>query len=149
MPPLLIFRGIFPDVNILILLVLIFLAPLILRAYSLLPAALQRWRKVPQPPLAPKQLGELAWWQTWNIVLFSAFLVAFIAAIVVSWYRLLSLGATQILFAVYIGFGLGGLLHHFTVRCPRCGMNIGVQCSLALSACCERCQVVFRATGKA
>ena len=130
--------------NIIVLLLIVLLAPQALRAYSLRSAALRRWRRTPPQPLTKDTLAELAWWQTWNITLLVVFLLFFIAALIVSWFRLLPLTGIQLIIAVYIAFGLGGLLHHFSRRCPRCGMNIGVQSSLLLPERCERCNVVFR-----
>jgi len=130
--------------NIVLLLLFVLLAPQALRAWSLRSNALRRWRNTPPQPLASGVLAELSWWQTWNITLFIAFLVFFIAALVVSWFRLLPLTGIQLIIAVYVAFGLGGLLHHFSQRCPHCGMNIGVQSSLLLPESCERCQVTLK-----
>lgn len=130
--------------HIIVLLLIILLAPQALRAYSLRSAALRRWRNASVQPLPADVLAELAWWQTWNITLFVVFLLCFVAALLVSWFHLLPLTGIQLIIAVYIAFGLGGLLHHFSRRCPRCGMSIGVQSSLLLPERCERCQVNFK-----
>jgi hypothetical protein len=129
--------------NYIVLLLLIIVVPQVMRFIYLRASALRRWRRSSPSPLTPAVLAELAWWQTWNIVLFIAFLLFFIAAIAVSWFKLLPVTWIQIIIAVYIAFGLGGLLHHYSIRCPHCGMNIGVQSNLLLPQCCERCQVEF------
>jgi hypothetical protein len=130
-----------------VLIMVLTLLPIAVRAFALRPGAVRRWRAGEQPPLAGSQLADLAWWQKMNIALFVLFLLAFVASLMVSLYHLLPLGATQVLFAMYIGLGLSGLVHHFTTRCPRCKMNIGVQTSLVLPERCERCQVKLRLPG--
>ncbi len=130
--------------DILLVLLLILFGPQALRLWYLRASALRRWRASPPQPLKRDVLAELSWWQTWNVFLFIAFLLLFVAALLVSWFHLLPITGIQLIIAVYVALGLSGLLHHFTRRCPHCGMNIGVQSSLLLPERCERCQVNFK-----
>ena len=61
-----------------------------------------------------------------------------------SWTGLAKNGIGLILFAGFLLVGLLGLAHHFSAKCPRCGLRIGVQNSLVLPCTCLRCGVTLR-----
>ncbi|NLB06769.1 MAG: hypothetical protein GX835_07375 [Desulfobulbaceae bacterium] len=115
-----------------------------LRRYALRPAATDRWEQTPPAPLTAGALLQLAAWQRLNLLLFAAFVVLGLGGGLRSWTGLAKNGMGLIVFAVFLLVGLLGLAHHFSAKCPRCGLRIGVQNSLVLPCTCLRCGVTLR-----
>ena len=115
-----------------------------LRRYALRPAATARWKQTPPAPLTAGALLQLAAWQRLNLLLFAAFVVLGLGGGLLSWTGLAKNGMGLIVFAVFLLVGLLGLAHHFSAKCPRCGLRIGVQNSLVLACICLRCGVTLR-----
>ena len=115
-----------------------------LRRYALRPAATARWKQAPPVPLTGGALCQLAAWQRHNLLLFAGFVVLGLGGGLLSWTGLAKNGIGLILFAGFLLVGLLGLAHHFSAKCPRCGLRIGVQNSLVLACTCLRCGVTLR-----
>ena len=115
-----------------------------LRRYALRPAATARWKQTPPAPLTAGALCQLAAWQRHNLLLFAAFVVLGLGGGLLSWTGLAKNGMGLIVFAVFLLVGLLGLAHHFSAKCTRCGLCIGVQNSLVLPCTCLRCGVTLR-----
>ena len=115
-----------------------------LRRYALRPAATARWKQAPPAPLTGDELCQLARWQRLNLLLFAAFVVLGSGGGLLSWTGLAKNGIGLIVTAGFLLVGLLGLAHHFSAKCPRCGLRIGVQNSLVLPCTCLRCGVTLR-----
>ena len=115
-----------------------------LRRYALRPAATARWKQTPPAPLTGGEFHCLAGWQRRNLLLFTAFVVLGLGGGLLSWTGLAKNGMGLIVFAGFLLVGLLGLAHHFSPKCPRCGLRIGVQNSLVLPCTCLRCGVTLR-----
>ena len=115
-----------------------------LRRYALRPAATARWKQAPPAPLTRDELCQLARWQRLNLLLFAGFVVLGLGGGLLSWTGLAKNGIGLIRFAGFLLVGLLGLAHHFSAKCPRCGLRIGVQNSLVLPCTCLRCGVTLR-----
>ena len=115
-----------------------------LRRHARRPAATARWQLTPPAPLTGDELCQLARWQRLNLLLFAAFVVLGSGGGLLSWTGLAKNGIGLILFAGFLLVGLLGLAHHFSAKCPRCGLRIGVQNSLVLPCTCLRCGVTLR-----
>ena len=115
-----------------------------LRRYALRPAATARWKQTPPAPLTGDELCQLARWQRLNLLLFAAFVVLGSGGGLLSWTGLAKNGIGLIVTAGFLLVGLLGLAHHFSAKCPRCGLRIGVQNSLVLPCTCLRCGVTLR-----
>ena len=115
-----------------------------LRRYALRPAATARWEQTPPPPLTGGALCQVAAWQRHNLLLFAAFVILVLGGGLIHWTGLAKNGMGLIVFAVFLLVGLRGLAHHFSAKCPRCGLRIGVQNSLMLPCTCLRCGVTLR-----
>ena len=115
-----------------------------LRRYALRPAATARWKQTQPAPLTAGALCRLAAWQRHNLLLFAGFVVLGLGGGLLSWTGLAKNGIGLILFAGFLLVGLLGLAHHFSAKCPRCGLRIGVQNSLVLPCTCLRCGVTLR-----
>ena len=115
-----------------------------LRRYALRPAATARWKQAPPAPLTGGALWQLAGWQRHNLLLFAAFVILVLGGGLIHWTGLAKNGMGLIVFAVFLLVGLLGLAHHFSAKCPRCGLRIGVQNSLVLPCICLRCGVTLR-----
>ena len=48
------------------------------------------------------------------------------------------------IYGILLGLLLLGVMAQFSARCPRCGMNVGLQPSMGQPPFCERCQVSLR-----
>ena len=115
-----------------------------LRRYALRPAATARWKQAPPAPLTGGEFHRLAGWQRRNLLLFAAFVVLGLGGGLLGWTGLAKNGIDLIVFAGFLLVGLLGLAHHFSAKCPRCGLRIGVQNSLVLPCTCLRCGVTLR-----
>ena len=115
-----------------------------LRRYALRPAATARWEQTPPAPLTGGEFHCLAGWQRRNLLLFTAFVVLGLGGGLLSWTGLAKNGIDLIVFAGFLLVGLLGLVHHFSAKCTRCGLRIGVQNSLVLPRACLRCGVTLR-----
>ena len=115
-----------------------------LRRYALRPAATARWKQAPPAPLTGGALCQLAARQRHNLLLFAGFVVLGLGGGLLSWTGLAKNGIGLILFAGFLLVGLLGLAHHFSAKCLRCGLRIGVQNSLVLPCTCLRCGVTLR-----
>ena len=115
-----------------------------LRRYALRPAATARWKQTQPAPLTGDELCQLARWQRLNLLLFAAFVVLGLGGGLLGWTGLAKNGIDLIVFAGFLLVGLLGLAHHFSAKCPRCGLRIGVQNSLVLPCTCLRCGVTLR-----
>ena len=115
-----------------------------LRRYALRPAATARWKQTPPPPLTAGEFHRLAGWQRRNLLLFAAFVVLGLGGGLLGWTGLAKNGIDLIVFAGFLLVGLLGLAHHFSAKCTRCGLRIGVQNSLVLPRACLRCGVTLR-----
>jgi hypothetical protein len=100
--------------------------------------------QTPPAPLTPGALCRLAAWQRHNLLLFAAFVILGLGGALLSWTGLAKNGMGLILLAGFLLVGLLGLVHHFSAKCPRCGLRIGVQNSLVLPCTCLRCGVTLR-----
>ena len=115
-----------------------------LRRYALRPAATARWKQTPPAPLTAGALLQLAAWQRLNLLLFAAFVVLGLGGGLLNWTGLAKNGIGLMVFTGFLLVGLLGLAHHFSPKCPRCGLRIGVQNSLVLPCTCLRCGVTLR-----
>ena len=115
-----------------------------LRRYALRPAASARWKQTPPAPLTAGALCQLAAWQRHNLLLFAGFVVLGLGGGLLSWTGLAKNGIGLIVTAGFLLVGLLGLAHHFSAKCPRCGLRIGVQNSLVVPCTCLRCGVMLR-----
>ena len=115
-----------------------------LRRYALRPAATARWKQTPPAPLTAGALLQLAAWQRLNLLLFAAFVILVLGGGLIHWTGLAKNGIGLMVFAGFLLVGLLGLAHHFSAKCPRCGLRIGVQNSLVLPCTCLRCGVTLR-----
>ena len=115
-----------------------------LRRYALRPAATARWKQTPPAPLTGGALCQLAAWQRHNLLLFAGFVVLGLGGGLLSWTGLAKNGIGLMVFTGFLLVGLLGLAHHFSPKCSRCGLRIGVQNSLMLPCTCLRCGVTLR-----
>ena len=115
-----------------------------LRRYALRPAATARWEQTPPAPLTAGALCRLAAWQRHNLLLFAGFVVLGLGGGLLNWTGLAKNGIGLMVFTGFLLVGLLGLAHHFSPKCPRCGLRIGVQNSLVLPCTCLRCGVTLR-----
>ena len=115
-----------------------------LRRYALRPAATARWKQTPPAPLTAGALCQLAAWQRHNLLLFAGFVVLGLGGGLLNWTGLAKNGIGLMVFTGFLLVGLLGLAHHFSPKCPRCGLRIGVQNSLVVPCTCLRCGVTLR-----
>ena len=115
-----------------------------LRRYALRPAATARWKQTQPAPLTGGALCQLAAWQRHNLLLFAGFVVLGLGGGLLSWTGLAKNGIGLMVFTGFLLVGLLGLAHHFSAKCTRCGLRIGVQNSLVLPRACLRCGVTLR-----
>ena len=115
-----------------------------LRRYALRPAATVRWKQTPPAPLTGGALCRLAAWQRHNLLLFAAFVILVLGGGLIHWTGLAKNGIGLMVFTGFLLVGLLGLAHHFSAKCPLCGLRIGVQNSLVLPCTCLRCGVTLR-----
>jgi hypothetical protein len=106
---------------------------------------LTRWQQARPAQLKAAEFALLRRWQR-NMRLtavatlfYLGVMVGFVSTIpaeawVARWIALLALPALVI----------AGVALQFSVRCPRCGLLLGVQTSLGIPGACERCGVSYR-----
>ena len=102
-----------------------------------------QWRLQSLAPLTDSELSRLQQWQRLDVVLFTSFVLLGIVSAFLTWTGRIPRCHIPIFFGVFAVVGLTGLLYHFSQKCPRCRMNIGVQTSLLLPKACDRCGVAF------
>lgn len=114
------------------------------RWFELRPWARRAWQRRAQAPLGEAELRALYAWERRNLAWFIAFAVVGAADAVLTALRWLSGSPAMILWLVFVLLGVAGLAHHFSGRCPRCQMRLGVQSNLLLPQRCARCRVELR-----
>jgi hypothetical protein len=106
------------------------------------PEAMAPWKNARPVPLTPIEIRVLEQWQRrmrWvalGTLFYLGVMVGFASSVppearVARWVALLILPAMVV----------GGIVLQFSARCPRCGIRLGLQSSLAVPAACERCNV--------
>jgi hypothetical protein len=117
-----------------------------LRRRGLSPEEISRWRSKKHAHLTEVEFRRLYGWQRLVRVLFMltiGFLVLFIGFISAA-QQALSRNVMVAGYGILLGLVALGVLAQFGARCPRCGLNIGLQSSMGLPPYCERCHVTLR-----
>jgi hypothetical protein len=127
-----------------VLLVAVIALPVGLRLIAMRPWEVRKWRRSQQPALKRADLKRLSDWQTRNLVLFITCAVVGVVDAVVLGLGLLEGSLRSILWGIFILSGVVGLMNHFSMRCPRCSMLVGLQSNLLLPENCKRCRVAFQ-----
>ena len=107
-----------------------------LRRHARRPTATTRWQLTPPAPPTGDEICQLARWERVKVPGPGGGLL--------SWTGLAKHGIGLIVTAGFLLVGLLGLAHHFSAKCPRCGLRIGVQNSLVVPCTCLRCGVMLR-----
>jgi hypothetical protein len=118
------------------------------RRRFLAPDQLEGWRRTPPAALTPAERKRLERWQRRLRVQFGGSALYFVAVVAFA-DTLQGQGGSMPLALAYLVLLIlvaAGLLSQFAARCPRCGLNIGLQSSMGLPPKCERCGVAFKET---
>jgi hypothetical protein len=135
-----------------LLLVAILGLPVLLfwRKRALAPARVSIWRERPVMPLDAGELQALEQWQVRMLVLYIASIIYLLFLLVLSSSPNLPGDRLSADLAYGMLLPLVGvaLFHQFSMRCPRCGLVLGLQRRLLVPVRCARCDVRLRSASE-
>ncbi|MFW6078509.1 MAG: hypothetical protein ACODAE_02745 [Gemmatimonadota bacterium] len=94
--------------------------------------------------LENRELRRLLRWQRRMIAAFVVFWILFLSVLAMEYFGDPPAWLSYLAFVVVLAFAVAAALLQFSVRCPRCGVRIGLQSRMIVPDRCRRCGVRLR-----